>query len=59
MEVGVPGTDPPDSMLAHENGGVRVMEQIACQMRKLRDNLSGDIRVSLRRYEDTEPRRGE
>jgi hypothetical protein len=32
MEVGVPSTDPPDSILAHQNGGMRVMEQIACDV---------------------------
>lgn len=59
MEVSIAGTDPPDAVLAHENGGVRVMEQIACQMRELFDNLCGHIRVPLRGYQDTESGRGE
>lgn len=47
------------SVLAHEDGCVRVVEQITCQVRKLRDDLPGDLRVSLRRDEDTKPGRGE
>ena len=56
MEVGIASTDPPDTVFAHENGGMRVMEQIAGQMRELFDNLCGHIRVPLRRYQDTETR---
>jgi len=59
VEVGIPSADPPDSMLAHEDRGMRVMEQVACKVRKLHDNLRGDIRVSLRGDKDTKPRRGE
>jgi len=59
MEVSIAGTDPPDAVLAHENGGMRVMEQIASQMRKLGENLRGHIRVPLRGYQDAKPGRGE
>ena len=59
MEVSIPSTDPPDAVLAHENGGMRVMEQIACQMRQFPNDLSGHISVPLRGYQDTEPGRGE
>jgi hypothetical protein len=38
---------------------MRVVEQIACQVRKLLDNLRGDIRVSWRGDEDTQAGRGE
>jgi len=48
MEVRIAGTDSPDAVLAHENGGMRVIEQIARQMRKLPDDLCGHIRVPLR-----------
>ena len=59
MEVSIAGTDPPYAVLTHENGGMRVVEQIACQMRNLPDNLCGHIRVPLRGYQDTESGRGE
>lgn len=59
VEVGIPAADPSDSMLAHEDRGVRVMEQVACEVWNLPDNLRGDIRVSLGGDEDAETRRGE
>lgn len=33
VEVCIPGANPPDSALAHQDGGVRAAEQIACQVR--------------------------
>ena len=59
VEVGIPSTHPPDAVLAHENGGMRVMEQVACQMRKLPDNLRGHVGVPRRGYQDADPGRGE
>jgi hypothetical protein len=40
VEVRIPGADPPDSVLAHE---ARVVEQIACQVRKVRDDLPSNL----------------
>lgn len=59
VEVCIPSADPPDSMLAHEDRGMRVVEEVACKVRKLHDNLRGDIRVSLRGDKDAKPRRGQ
>jgi len=59
VEVRIPGADAPNSVLAHEDGCVRVVKQIAHQVRKLRDNLPGHLCMSLCRDEDTEPGRGE
>jgi hypothetical protein len=59
VEVCIPGADPPDSMLAHKDRGMRVVEQIACKVRKLHDDLRGDIRMSLRGDKDTKPGGGE
>ena len=41
------------------NGCVRIVKQIARQVRKLRDDLHGYVCMSLCRDEDTEPRRRE
>jgi len=54
VEIGIPSVDPPDSMLAHENGGMRIMEQITCEMRKFRNHLRSNIRVPLCGREDAE-----
>jgi hypothetical protein len=35
MEVSIASADPPNAVLAHKNGSMRVMEYIACQMRHL------------------------
>jgi len=59
VEIRVPGTDPPDSMFPHEDSGVRIVKQIACQVRKLRDDLPGDLAVTLCRDEDAESGRRE
>ncbi len=44
-------------MLAHEDGGVRVMKQIAGDTGKLCEYVGGDLGVSLRRHEDAETRK--
>jgi hypothetical protein len=36
-------------MLAHENSGVRVVNQVACEMWQLQEDLFGDFRMSLGR----------
>lgn len=36
VKIGIPCADLPDAMLAHENGRVRVVQDIAGKMRKLR-----------------------
>jgi len=59
VEVRIPGADPENPVLAHENGCVRVVQQIARQVRKLRNHLPGYIGMSLRRAEHTEPGGGE
>ena len=58
MEVGIPCANLPDAVLTHENGGMRVVKQIAGEMGNLLDNLLGDRGMSLGRDEKTEPRRG-
>jgi hypothetical protein len=30
VKVRIPGADPPDPVLAHQNGCMRVVQQIAC-----------------------------
>jgi hypothetical protein len=59
IEISVPGAYAPDSMLAHADRCVRIVEQIACQVRKLRDNLLADLGVPLRGDKDVEARGGE
>lgn len=59
VEIRVTGTDLPDSMFTHKNSRVRIVQQIAREMRKLRDHLLCDCCVSLGRDEDAETRRGD
>ena len=46
-------------MLAHEDGGVRVVVEIAGEPRKLVDDFLGDVGMPLGRDEDPEPGRAE
>src|ERR1700730_17893949 len=59
VEVGIPGADSPDPMLAHQNSRMRVVEQVAGEMWQLGKNLTGDIGVALCRDENGQARRGE
>jgi len=59
IEIGIPGANPSDPVFAHENSRMRIVEQIAGEVRQLQNDLFGDVGVSLRRGENGEPRRGE
>src|SRR4029077_16797185 len=59
VEIRVTGTDLPDSMFTHKNSRVRIVQQIAREMRKLRDHLLCDCCVSLCRDDAPEPGRGD
>ena len=59
IKISIPCADSSDPVLAHENGRVRVVEQVAGEMRQLRNELSCDIGVSLGRDENGEAWRGE
>jgi hypothetical protein len=54
MKVGIPRDDASDTVLTHEDGRVRVVEEIARKMGNLREDLRGHLRVTLGRDEDTE-----
>jgi hypothetical protein len=47
VEVRIPRADPAYPVLAHEDGRVCVVEQIAGKPRKLLDYLRGNIGVAL------------
>jgi hypothetical protein len=42
IEIGVAGANSRDTVFAHKNGGVRVVEQIAGKVRQLQNDLFGD-----------------
>ena len=46
MEVGIAGTDPVDTVLAHEDGRVRIMKEIAGKVRQLGNHLACDVGMS-------------
>ena len=46
MEVRVPCADPECSVLAHEDGGVRVMDDIAGKPGKFGDHLLSDVALT-------------
>jgi len=43
-------------MLAHEDSGVGIVEDIARKMRQLSKHITGNVRVTLRWHEHIEPR---
>ena len=49
VEVCIPCADLPDAMLTHEDGRVSVVQEIAGQVRKLRNDLPGNLEVTWRR----------
>ena len=59
MEVGVSGTNPANTMFAHEDCGVGVMEQVAREMRKLGKQLPSHLRVPRGGNNYTQSRRVE
>jgi hypothetical protein len=59
VEIGVADADSTNPVLAHESGGVDVVEQIAREMRRLRNDRLGDVRMSRRGNESGEARRGQ
>jgi hypothetical protein len=54
MKVCISCANPPDSMLAHKDSCMRVVEQIACKLWNLLDNLFSDCGMSLRGNENAE-----
>ena len=54
MKVGISGANLPDSVLPHEDGSMRVMQQIAGKMRNFANNLLRDQRMLLGRYQNVE-----
>jgi len=55
VEISVSRADSRDSVLAHEDCRMRVMYQIAGQVRQLREDLPRDIGMSLCRDENINP----
>ncbi len=48
MEVRVHGVDFLDSMLAHEHGGVDIVQDVTAQMRHVGDDFREDRRMASR-----------
>jgi hypothetical protein len=59
VKVCIASADLPDSVLTHEDGGMRVVKQVACEVRNFSDDLLSNHRVSLSWDKSTESRRGE
>ena len=59
IEIGIPGADSPDAVLAHENCGVRIVQQIASKVRQLQNHFAGDIGMTMGGGENGEAWRGE
>ncbi len=57
MEVRVARIDAAQTVLAHENGGVRVLHDVACQLRLLLEQLLDVHREVLRVTEHVGSRR--
>ena len=57
MEVRVSRADPANAMFAHEDCGMRVMEDIASQMGKFSEDLCGHLSMSQCGDEHSDSRR--
>jgi hypothetical protein len=51
VKVRIPSADPAYAMLAHEDGRVRIVEQVAGEPRELRAQVLGNVGTPLRRDE--------
>lgn len=49
VEISIAGADSPDSILAHKNSRMSVVQEIAGEVRKVREDLSCNLGVSLGR----------
>jgi hypothetical protein len=58
VEISIASADSTDAVLPHENGCVRVVHEIAGDVRQFRKDLFSDLGVSLRGNENTKPGRG-
>src|SRR6516162_4427087 len=58
MEIAVAGADPGDTVLPHQDGRMRVVEQIAGEVWHLGDELGGNVSVSKGGDENGKPWRG-
>lgn len=47
MKVGIPREDAADTVLAHEDGRVRVVEQVAAQVRDFPEYLISDAGMTI------------
>src|SRR5262249_43925019 len=54
VKVGISSANLPDTMLTHDDGRVRVVQQVACEVRSFSENLLRDHRMSLRGYQYAE-----
>ena len=59
MEVGIPGIDAPNPVLAHQDGSVGVMDHISGEVREFSEDLGGDRGVPFCGDKDTQARGGE
>ena len=59
VKVCIASADLPDSVLTHEDRSMRIVKQVACEVRNFFDDLLSNHRVSLSRDKSTESRRGE
>jgi hypothetical protein len=58
VKVSISSADLPDSVLAHEDGCMRVVQQVARKVRNFSENLLRDYRMLLCRYQNVEAWRG-
>ena len=59
MEIRIASADPEDAMLAHQNGGARVVDEVAGEPWKLVDDFVCDVGVAFGRDKHSESGRGE
>lgn len=59
IEIGIPGADSPDAVLAHENCRASIVQQIASKVRQLQNHFAGDIGMTMGGGENGEAWRGE
>jgi len=59
VKIGITRADAPDAVLPHEDGRVRIVEDVASEKRQFRKHGGGDQRMPVGWNQHTEPGRGQ
>ena len=58
VKIGIPRIDPSDAVLSHQNRGMRVVQEVPCQVRGIAKHLFNDGRMAFAFHQDAQPGSG-